>query len=139
MRSLIAILLGCLIAAIVYWCGAVVALLMMHGIPLGSAGGPPSAGDIGISIALGFMASFLGALLAIKLGRTIPTLHAGTVGLLVGIGAAAGFSKAASKWPNWFGFAIALACLVGALATLLLANRRTGPRSPKRGVISDPH
>lgn len=133
MRSLIAVISGSLVAIVAYWCAAVVALLMMHGIPLGSAGGRPTLGDIGVHIVLGFTASLLGSLLAIRIAKTSPTLHAGAVGLLVGIGAAAGFSKASSNWPTWFGVAMGTFCFVGALAPLLLANRRTVVHSPERG------
>jgi hypothetical protein len=118
MKSLIAVLSGCVVAIVAYWGGAVVAFVGMHGIPLGSAGGPPTANDISVHLALGCAASYLGARLAIRLGRTSPHLHAGAVGLLLAINAVAGFGKAASQWPPWFGVTMATASVVGAVAAV---------------------
>jgi hypothetical protein len=119
-RSLVALVSGCLVAH-----------LVIHGIPPGSAGGPPKAGDIGVNISLAFMASLLGSLFSIRLARRSARLHAGAVGLLLGIGAATGFSKAASNWPSWFGMAMATACLAGALASVLWHKMPRGPHTSK--------
>ena len=116
MRRVVAVIAGVPAAIIAYWCGAVVALLLMHGIPLGSTGGPATNGDVSLHLVLAVLASFGGALVAIRIARSSPLATAWATGLLLGAGAIAGFSKPASQWPAWFAFGMAAASILGAVA-----------------------
>ena len=124
MRGVFAVLLGGLTAIVTYWGGAIAAVLTMRGIPLGSIGGLPTVREVVVHLALGFAASVLGAQLTIRIARTSPHMHAGAAGLLLGIGAVAGFGKASSQWPPWFGSAMAASCLVGAMAAAVWTIQR---------------
>ena len=124
MRGVFAVMLGGLAAIVTYWGGAIAVLVTTRGIPLGSIGGLPTVREVVIHLALGVAASFLGARLTIRIARTSPQLHAGAVGLLLGIGAVAGFGKASSQWPAWFGSAMAASGLVGAMAAAIWTIRR---------------
>ncbi|HUF66576.1 MAG TPA: hypothetical protein VMM17_11440 [Gemmatimonadaceae bacterium] len=117
-RSLIAVTAGSVAAFLAYWFGAVVALIVMHGIPLGSAGGAPATADIAVHLGLTAIATFGGSRLAIRLGRTAPRAHGLAVGLVLAVGAVAAFGGASSSWPRWFGFAIAAASCAGAIAAV---------------------
>lgn len=125
MRSLAVVIAGSVVALITYWGGAVIALLTMHGIPLGSAGGPPSRGDVAVHLALAALGSVAGSLVAVRLARNRPQWHAAAVGLLLGIGAVSGFTKASSQWPTWFGFGMAAACVSGAMFAVRWAQWRS--------------
>lgn len=125
MRSVVALLGGTAGAVIVYWVGAVVALIIMHGIPLGSAGGPPTTGDIVVHLGLGLVAAFCGGLVATRIAAIRPGAHALACGVLLAVGAIVGFGKPTSHWPAWFGFGVAAVCLLGALAAAL---SRSEPR-----------
>jgi hypothetical protein len=123
-RSLLSVLAGSLVAIVLYLGGAAAALLVMRGIPLGSAGSPPTPTEIAVQLALAATASLFGAWLAIRLSSAPSRLQAGAVGLLLGIGAIAGFGKPASQWPAWFGVAIAIACFAGAMSAAAWTIRR---------------
>jgi hypothetical protein len=121
-KSIVAVTAGTVTAFLTYWFGAVVALLVMHGIPLGSAGGAPRTADIAVHVGLAAMSSFGGSRLAIRFGRTATRAHALAVGLVLATGAITGFNKASSSWPGWFGMAIAAAAIAGALAAMWWRN-----------------
>ena len=124
MRSLAAITVGVVAAAVAYWVGAVIAFLAMHGIPLGSPGGPPTRGDLVAHLVIALIASLAGAATASRIlgSRSWPVPM--IVGVLLAIGALLGFSRPASNWPPWFPVAMATACLAGAFA----ATRSSGLR-----------
>jgi hypothetical protein len=122
-RSILAVAAGSITAFLTYWLGAVVALLATHGIPLGSAGGAPTAADIAVHVSLAGAATFGGARLAIRIARPSPRVHATVVGLLLAAGAIAGFDKTSSSWPAWFGPAIAAACIIGAFSAVQWGKR----------------
>ena len=132
--SVIGILCGSAAAAIVYWLGAVISLLAMRGIPLGSGGGPPTNGELLVHLMLGFVAAIVGGALAIRVARAASSwLPAVATGLILALVAMRGFGKASSQWPGWFGFAMAAACFGGALAAGAWTTRRNADllhRSP---------
>lgn len=123
MRSVLSVVVGGIVAIGAYWGGAVMALLVMHGLPLGGAGGPPTSTDLAVHLALALATSFSGASLTARLSRASPQIHAGVVGLALAIGALVGFGKPASQWPPWFGAAMAAMCLVGAGVAVVRATR----------------
>lgn len=128
LRSIGGVVTGAFIAVIGYWLAAVVALLVMDGIPLGSAGGSPSTADVSVHLALATTGSFGGALIAMWIAGYRPQLHAVVLGALLGVSAFLGFSKPTSNWPAWFPYGMALACGCGALLASRFANRRSSSR-----------
>jgi hypothetical protein len=115
-RSTLGVAAGISAAIAVYWLGAVIALLSMRGVPLGSAGGSPTPAELLLHLILAAIACFGGTMLALIVARRSPLAHAIVLGLLMGIGAIAGFGKPASNWPRWFGYGMGAACLLGASA-----------------------
>ena len=124
LKSIGGVVAGGFIAAVGYWLVAVVALLLMHGIPLGSSGGPPSTADVSAHLAFATAASFIGALVAVRIAGYRSQLHALVLGALLGISMFLGFSKPTSNWPAWFPYGMALACGCGALLASRFPNRR---------------
>lgn len=124
MRSIAAWIVGGVMALIAYWVGAVIALLAMRGIPLGSPGGPPTPGDIWVHLTLGAVATFLGARLTMRIAARRIDLHGGVLGLLLGTLMFVGFSKPASNWPTWFGTTMFVACMLGSVVAIASARRR---------------
>ena len=124
-KSISGVVAGGMIAASGYWIAAVIALLAMHGIPLGSSGGPPSTADVSAHLVLASGASFVGGLVAIRIAGYRPRLHALVLGGLLGTAVFLGFSKPASNWPAWFPYGMAVACGCGAFLASRLAIRRT--------------
>lgn len=112
-------------AAVGYWIAAVVALLIMHGIPLGSSGGPPSTADVSAHLAFATAASFVGGLVAVRIAGYRPHLHALVLGGLLATSVFLGFSKPASNWPAWFPYGMAVACGCGAFLASRFAIRRS--------------
>lgn len=124
MRSVLSVAAGGVVALVAYWGGAVLALLLLRGMPLGSTGGPPTGSELAIHLALGAVACFLGTALTVWMSRASPPLHAGVLALILGSGALVGFGKPASQWPSWFGFSMAAMCLLGGAAAAAWAMRR---------------
>jgi hypothetical protein len=117
MRSILAIAVGGVVAAAGYWVGAVIALLTMHGIPLGSPGGPSTRGDVLAHLVIAMFATLAGARIAVRIEPQWPARNAFILGLLLGAAVMLGFSKRGSGWPPWFPVTMAAACLLaGVLA-----------------------
>ena len=125
LKSIGGVVAGGMIAAAGYWIAAVVALLIMHGIPLGSSGGPPSTADVSAHLAFATAASFVGGLVAVRIAGYRPHLHALVLGGLLGTSVFLGFSKPASNWPAWFPYGMAVACVCGAFLASRFAIRRS--------------
>ena len=123
LRSIGGIVTGAIVAAVTYWVAAVVAFLVMHGIPLGSAGGPPTTGDVTVHLVAASAASLGGGRLAARIASSRPHLHALVPGAVLGIGAFVGLSKPSSNWPDWFAYAMASACIGGAILAGRTARR----------------
>ena len=124
LKSIGGVVIGGIVTAVTYWIAIVVAFLAMHGIPLGSAGGPPTTGDVTVHLAAAAGASFAGGRVAARIAGHRPRLHALVPGLLLGTGAFIGLSKPPSNWPDWFAYAMASVCIGGAI----LAGRTARPR-----------
>lgn len=124
LRSCGGIVAGALVAAAGYWIAAVAALLVMHGLPLGSPGGPPTTADVSAHLAFAAVASLGGGLVAARIAGYRPGLHASAIGGLLAIVMFLGFSKPASQWPAWFPYGMAVACAVGAVLAGWLAIPR---------------
>ena len=122
-RSIAALVVGTAIASIVYWVGAVIALLAMHGIPLGSPGGPPTRADLLVHLMLAAVGTFAGSSVSMQIGRGRRELHAVALGALLAVITLSGFSKP-NNWPGWFGSAMSAACILGSLAAAAISGRK---------------
>ena len=128
LKSIGGLVAGGLTAAAGYWIAAVVALLLMHGLPLGSPGGPPTTADVSAHLAFATAASFGGGLVAVRIAGYRPQLHALVIGGLLATFMFLGFSKPASNWPAWFPYGMAVACGCGAVLASRFAIRRSSSR-----------
>ena len=128
LKSIGGVVAGGLVAVAGYWIAAVVALLSMRGLPLGSPGGPPTTADVSAHLAFATAASFGGGLVAVRIAGYRPHLHALVTGGLLAIFMFLGFSKPASNWPAWFPYGMAVACAGGAVLASYFALRRSSSR-----------
>jgi hypothetical protein len=128
LRSVGGVVAGALVAAAGYFIAAVAALLLMHGIPLGSQGGPPTPADVSTHLTLATAAAFCGGRVAVRIARFQPSLHAAVTGGLLATFMFLGFSKPASNWPAWFPYGMAVACAAGAVLASRVATRRSSSR-----------
>lgn len=124
LKSIGGVVAGGLVAAAGYWIAAVVALVVMHGLPLGSPGGPPTTADVLAHLAFAAAASLGGGLVAVRIAGYQPHLHASVMGGLLALFVFLGFSKPASNWPDWFPYGMAAACAGGAVLASYGTMRR---------------
>ncbi len=122
-RSITALAVSVVVAGVVYWVGAVIALLAMHGLPLGSPGGPPTRGDLVVHLSLALAGAFAGARLAMRLATHRRASHGLALGVVLGILVIFGFSKP-NNWPEWFGAAMSTACILGSVAAAAFSRLR---------------
>lgn len=127
LKSIRGVVGGGLVAAAGYWGAAAVALLVMHGLPLGGPGGPPTTADVSAHLAFATAASFGGGMVAVRIAGYRPHFHALAVGGLFATFMFLGFSKPASNWPVWFPYGMAVACVSGAAFASRFAIRRSSP------------
>jgi len=125
MRSLIAVLAGGTVAAVLFQIGAVLAFVMLYGIPLGAAPGPPSVGYFGLNLGFAALAALAGGRITANLARRRRRAHVAIVAVGLAAMAVWGFSGPASHWPGWYPPTLALVGLAGVLAGGI--PRRTGP------------
>lgn len=134
MKSIAALFLGALVGTAMYWVIAVVAVLGMHGLPLGGEGGPPTRADLAVHLAGAIIASGAAGVVVERLAPVRPMALVVVLAFGLALPACFGFSKPASQWPGWYGVAFALAVLAGAIAGGLLSRRKR----PKTGVNANP-
>jgi hypothetical protein len=114
LRGAAGIAAGLVSAVLVYWAAAVIAMLGMRGVPLGSSGGPPTTAELGLHLLFAAAGSAIGGYVALRManGRRAPAL---IVGMTLAAGAIMGFGKQTSNWPSGFGLGMGAACLCGAV------------------------
>lgn len=76
LKSIGGVVAGALVAAAGYWIVAVVAFLLMHGLPLGSARGPPTTADVSVHLVFATAVSLSGRIVAVRIAGHRPHLHA---------------------------------------------------------------
>jgi hypothetical protein len=116
MRGMLAVVAGAAVAAILFQVGAVVAFVVLYGIPLGSAAGQPSAGYFVLNLGFAGIAAIAGGRLTASLARKRRRTHIGALALVLAVTALWGFSRPASHWPGWYPPVLAVVALVGTLA-----------------------
>jgi hypothetical protein len=123
MRSLIAMLAGGLLAAVLFQVGAVVALVALYGIPLGASSGPPTVGYFVLNLGFAGIAAGAGGWLTARLARRRPLSHVGVLSLVLAVLVLWGFTRPASQWPEWYPPVLALIGVVGTLAGGFMRRR----------------
>lgn len=123
-RSIVGAIAGVVVAAVAYWIFAVIALLAIRGIPLGSSGGPPTITEVILHMVFAGSGSMTGALTARRIanGLRAPAI---AMAIVLAVGAVAGFGKEASTWPRGFGIAMGAACLIGTGIAIALQPKRS--------------
>jgi hypothetical protein len=128
-RSIIAVLAGGAVAAVLFQVGAAVAFVVLHGIPLGASPGRLTVGYFVLNLAFAGIAAIAGGRLTARLARQRRRTHVGALALLLAAMALWGFSRPASQWPGWYPPVLALVGLVGTVAGGLPQSGR-GKRVP---------
>ena len=125
MRSLTAVLVGGIVAAVLFQLGAVIALLSFYGIPLGASPTPPGPGYFALNLGCSAVAAVVGGWVTARVAADRPLAHAGAVAVLLGALVLWGFAKPASQWPSWYPPVLALVGLAGLLVGAVLWRSRT--------------
>ncbi len=115
MRSLVAIVAGAAVAAVLYQVAAIIALLAVVGVPLGAAGGPHSAGLYLLNLGLAGLAAVVGGAVGARLAGVTRGVVVPVLALVLAGVALWGFSKPTSQWPGWYAPMLALIAAAGAL------------------------
>jgi hypothetical protein len=123
-RSLIAVLAGAVVAAVLFQVGAAVAFVTLYGIPLGASPGRPTVGYFVLNLGFAGIAAMAGGWVTARLARQRRRIYVGALALVLAAMALWGFSQPASQWPGWYPSVLALVGLVGTLAGGL--HRRGG-------------
>jgi hypothetical protein len=126
-RSILAVLAGGAVAAILFQVGAAVAFVVLYGIPLGASPGAPTVGYFVLNLGFAGIAAIAGGRLTASLAPHRRRTNVGTLALVLAAVALWGFSQPASQWPGWYPPILALVGLVGTLVGGLY----------RRGGVSD--
>jgi hypothetical protein len=115
-RSIIAVLAGAAITAVLFQVGAAVAFVVLYGIPLGASPEPPGAGYFVMNLGFAGIAAVGGGRLTASLARQGRRTHVGALALVLAAMALWSFSRPASQWSGWYPPVLALVGVVGTLA-----------------------
>jgi hypothetical protein len=115
-RSLIAVIAGGAVAAVLFQVGAAVAFIVLYGIPLGASPGEPGISYFALNLGFAAVAAFAGGRITSRLARKGTQAHVVVVGVVLATLAFWGFSRPTSQWPGWYPPVLALVGLVGAYA-----------------------
>jgi hypothetical protein len=123
-RSVIAVLTGGFVAAILFQVGAVIAYVGIYGIPLGAPAGRPTIGYFVLNLGFAGIAAVAGGRLTARLARQRPLAHVGALSLVLAGLALWGFTRPASQWPGWYPPVLALLGAIGSLGGGLVRRER---------------
>lgn len=112
-RVALAIITGTVITGLLAYLGAVVFVVVRFGIPLGSTGREPTAGEYVALLAIVGGAGAIGAHIAAGAAREHRRWAVIVQALLLAAGALWGFTKPASHWPAWWAPAVAGVTVAG--------------------------
>jgi hypothetical protein len=132
-RTVLAIIAGVIVTALLGQLGAIGFLLVTIGIPLGAAVTDPSAGGYAVLLTVGALAAAVGA----RVARRIAGDHArvavlGLSGVLAVLALWA-FRQPGSQWPAWWAAALAMSVAAGAGVGGLLGRVQQLPDSHQSG------
>ncbi len=134
-RSLMALAAGALVAAGLYLVGAVIALLVTIGLPLGSPGGEPPDAYYVLNFGFSAVAAALGGAASAWVARGNRQVVVAALAVLLAGAALLGFSQPASQWPQWYPIVLAMVGAAGALLGGLFLSNAHSPStsaSPRR-------
>jgi hypothetical protein len=129
MRSILAVLAGGAVAAILFQVGAAVAFVVLYGIPLGASPGAPTVSYFVLNLGFAGIAAIAGGRLTGSLAPQGSRTTVGALALVLAAVALWGFSQPGSQWPGWYPPILALVGLAGTLAGGLY----------RRGGVSEPN
>jgi hypothetical protein len=112
-RSIIAVIAGGAVAAVLFQVGAAVAFIVLYGIPLGASPGPPGVGYFALNLGFAGVAAFAGGWITSRIARQRSRAPVAAVGVALAVLALWGFSRPASQWPGWYPPVLAFVALVG--------------------------
>jgi peptidoglycan/LPS O-acetylase OafA/YrhL len=124
-RSLAAVVGGWTVGVVGYQIVAIVALLSVHGIPLGSAGGPPGPAYFAVNLTLSALVAAAAGWTAARIARAHPTAHGAVAGGALAALALWGFTRPASHWPGWYAPVLAWIAVAGCMAGAAARRGRT--------------
>jgi hypothetical protein len=117
---------GLLVTTVMAYLGAVALLLARMGIPLGSEGRDPTAGEYLGLLAIAGVAAAIGGHIAAGIARHHSRFVVAAQAALLAGGAVWSFLRPASHWPGWWGPALAVAVAAGTwLGGEILRPRRS--------------
>lgn len=125
-RVAFAVITGTAVTGLLAYLGAVVLLVVRFGIPLGSTGREPTAGEYVALLAIVGGAAAIGAHTAAGTAREHRGWAVTVQALLLAAGALWGFTKPTSHWPAWWAPAVAGVAIAGSwLGSAVWRPRRT--------------
>lgn len=124
MRSLIAVLAGGLVTAVLFQVGTVAAFVGLYGIPLGASPGPPTAGYFVLNLGFAGIAAVAGGWVTARIARQRSLAHVATLALLLAALVLWGFSQPTSQWPRWYPPTLAVVGMAGTLLGGVLRGGR---------------
>ena len=116
MRSIVAVIIGGAVAAVLFQVGAAVAFVALHGIPLGASPGPPGISYFALNLGFAAAAAFAGGRITRGIASQRPLVPVMVVGVALAVLALWGFSRPASQWPGWYPPVLACVALLGTYA-----------------------
>jgi hypothetical protein len=123
-RNVIAVLAGGLTGAALYQLGAVIALVVLYGIPLGSSPEPPGVPYYILNLSFAALAAGAAGLVTARLARPDPRAAIALVAVILAGVSLWGFTRPASQWPAWYAPVLAMI----ALTAVGIAGYRAGKR-----------
>lgn len=126
MRHAAAVLAGLFVATVLFQLGAVVALLVTDGIPLGASPGPPGADYFALNLGFALLAAIAAGWVVGRISRSRGRWVALVLGAVLAVIVLRGFTKPASQWPGWYPPVLALVAVAGTLAGAALRERGAG-------------
>lgn len=126
-RHLGGVLAGLLLAVLLFQFGAVVALLVTVGIPLGASPGPPGLAYFALNLGFALLAAAVAGWVAARVARTRVRSTALVLAATLAVLALWGFSKPASQWPGWYPPVLALVAVTGVFLGAVWRERRARP------------
>ena len=116
LRTVIAIIAGACVAAVLAQVAGAIAFVAMFGIPLGMQPREPSPGEYAVFLAVGGLAAMAGAYVTSRMARGRRAAATTILAVLLAAGTLWGFSRPQSNWPSWWGPALATMAAAGAAA-----------------------
>ena len=113
------------VAALLWYLGLIVVLLVTIGIPLGAQPRPSTPGELAVMLVLAVCAAAGGGRTAARIDRGAPAPAVIAVAVILAAGMLWGFSGR-NAWPDWWGPATGLAMGIGVCAGLAGSKGRRG-------------